>query len=176
MAGVFQILELDMRTAAEHRPALIALLQDAVASGASVGFLPPLDTETASAYWQDVEKDLAAGSRVLLAAFDGQNLLGAVQLDLAQKPNARHRAEIQRLLVFRVARRQGVGSSLMAEAEDAARARGRTLLVLDTRAGDSAERLYRALEWTEAGRIPAFARSADGRLEATVLFFKQLEF
>jgi GNAT superfamily N-acetyltransferase len=175
MAGVFQVLELDAAAAAGLRPALIALLQDAVAAGASVGFLPPLDVATASGYWSDVERDLTAGTRVLLAALDGANLLGAVQLELAQMANARHRAEVQKLLVFREARRHGVGAALMAEAEDAARARSRTLLVLDTRAGDDAERLYRRLGWSEAGRIPAYALSAAGRLEATVFFFKQLE-
>lgn len=176
MAVMFQVLELDARAAAAHRPALGALLRDAVESGASVGYLPPLEQDTVAAYWQDVERDVAAGHRVLLAAFDGTDLLGAVQLELAQKANARHRAEVQKLMVFRTARRRGVGRALVAEAEETARVRGRTLLVLDTRAGDDAERLYRALGWTEAGRIPAYARAANGKLEPTVLFFKQLEF
>lgn len=173
---MFQVLELDSRAMAERHAALAGLLLDAVAGGASVGFLPPLDVGAAAAYWQDVERDVAAGHRVLLAAFDGPDLLGAVQLELARKANARHRAEVQKLMVLRAARRRGVGRTLMAEAEDAARIRGRNLLVLDTRAGDDAERLYRALAWTEAGRIPAFARAASGKLETTVLFFKQLEF
>jgi hypothetical protein len=38
----------------EHLPALIALLQDAVDSGASVGFLHPLPAEAATAYGTSV--------------------------------------------------------------------------------------------------------------------------
>lgn len=173
---MFQVLELDARAVEVRRPTLGALLRDAVESGASVGYLPPLEQDMAAAYWQEVERDVAAGRRVLLAAFEGPDLLGSVQLELAQKANAGHRAEVQKLMVFRTARRRGVGRALMAEAEEAALVRGRTLLVLDTRAGDDAEQLYRALGWTEAGRIPAYARAANGKLEPTVLFFKQLEF
>ena len=43
------------------KPALIALLQDCVASGASVGFLPPLQEEQGLAYWQGIEGELADG-------------------------------------------------------------------------------------------------------------------
>ena len=39
----------------------------------------------------------------------------------------------------------------MARLEQEARSAGRTLLTLDTRAGDAAERLYRAMGWHEAG-------------------------
>jgi ribosomal protein S18 acetylase RimI-like enzyme len=61
---------------------------------------------------------------------------------------------------------------LAAEAE--AGRRGRTLLVLDTRAGDVSNRLYRSLGYVEAGRIPRFARSAGGRLDDTVIYYKEL--
>ena len=40
--------------AAAHRAALVALLQNAVDSGASLGFLPPLETAEATAYWESV--------------------------------------------------------------------------------------------------------------------------
>ncbi|MCD1189597.1 GNAT family N-acetyltransferase, partial [Vibrio cholerae] len=48
------------------------------------------------------------------------------------------------------------------------------LLVLDTRLGDVASLLYRSIGYTEAGQIPQFARSSNGKLEATVYFYKQL--
>ena len=53
--------------------------------------------------------------------------------------------------------------------------RGRTTLVLDTRAGDAAEPLYQSVGYRVAGTIPAFAESADGSLHATVLYYKLLE-
>jgi len=46
--------------------------------------------------------------------------------------------------------------------------------VLDTRQGDNAERLYRTLGYHEAGVIPAYAQSASGTLESTVIFYKIL--
>jgi hypothetical protein len=63
---------------------------------------------------------------------------------------------------------------LMQRAEQAARGLGRKLLTLDTREGDAAEPLYRAMGWNEAGRIPGFALDADGTPRATVFFWKKL--
>ncbi len=45
---------------------------------------------------------------------------------------------------------------------------------VDTRQADSAEQLYRTLGYCEAGIIPAYARSADGTLDSTVIFYKTL--
>ncbi len=63
----------------------------------------------------------------------------------------------------------------MAALERRAVREARTLLVLDTRQGDAAEQLYRRLGYSEAGVIPAYARSADGMLDATVFMYKLLE-
>src|SRR6476469_5159842 len=166
-----QIERLTSWRAHENLDDLIALLQDAVDSGASVGFLPPLSREAASDYWRSVFADLDAGHRLLLGAMDGSRLVGAVQLELARKPNASHRAEVQRLLVLRSVRRQGIGERLMRQLHELAREHGRSLLVLDTREGDPSELLYRKLGYTRAGLIPGYARSADGALDATVFYY-----
>ena len=166
-----QIERLTSWMAHENLDDLIALLQDAVDSGASVGFLPPLSREAASDYWRSVFADLDAGHRVLLGAMDGSRLVGSVQLELARKPNASHRAEVQRLLVLRSVRRQGIGERLMRQLHELAREHGRSLLVLDTREGDPSELLYRKLGYTRAGVIPGYARSADGALDATVFYY-----
>ena len=154
---------------------LIDLLCDAVDGGASVGFLPPLAPTEARAYWTGVLADVAVGGRLLLAAFEGDRLVGSVQLDLVQKPNGRHRAEVAKLLVHSRERRRGIGAALMGAVEDQARALGRTTLVLDTRQGDLAEGLYRRLGWTEAGVIPRYALNGDGGVDPTVVFYKLLE-
>jgi acetyltransferase len=159
----------------EHLPALIALLQDTVDSGASVGFLHPLSAEAATAYWTSVHGAVRTDSRVLLAAFEDQDLLGAVQLDLAEMPNGSHRAEVMKMCVLRRARRKGVAKALMRAIEDEARTRGRQLLVLDTRAGDFAEKLYEEIGYTKAGAIPRYARSSNGDLDATVFMYRWLE-
>jgi len=154
---------------------LAELLQDAVHSGASVGFLPPLSHEVAREYWLAVFAEVDSGRRLLLGALDGDRLVGSAQLELATKPNAMHRAEVQRVLVHRSVRRRGIAERLMRELEVLARGCGRSLLVLDTRHGDPAERLYQKVGYTRAGIIPGYARSADGTLDATAFYYRQLE-
>lgn len=90
------------------------------------------------------------------------------------KPNAAHRAEIAKLMVSPEARRCGIARMLMETAEEAARQENRTLLVLDTREGDPSNGLYRSLGFIEVSKIPHFARSADGSLDATVLYYKEI--
>src|SRR5689334_22772515 len=155
-------------------PSFAALLQDAVDDGASVGFLPPLATAEATAYWRGLLPDLEQGTLLLFAAVEGDQVLGTVQLALAQKPNGRHRAEIQKLLVLRAARRRGLATRLMAAAEAAAVAEGRRLLVLDTLLDNPAERLYLRLGWTSAGTLPHYALGPDGGMYATHFFYKLL--
>ncbi len=155
-------------------PDLVALLRDSVDHGASVGFLPPLADDEADAYWDKVIRDLAAGERVLIVALDGDHIVGSGQLALEPRPNGRHRAEVQKVLVRTDYRRRGIARHLMLALEDAARAHQRTLLVLDTRAGDAAERLYDHLGYLRAGVIPEYALNGDGGRDATVVFYKLL--
>jgi hypothetical protein len=68
-----------------------------------------------------------------------------------------------------------LGRQILRALEHAARMRGRSLLTLDTSAGDAGEALYRAEAWQEAGRIPGYARNSDGTDHATVLFWKRIE-
>jgi len=172
-------LSIEPMTVAEveaERAALIALLQDAVESGASVGFLPPLGDDEARSYWVTVAAGLRDGSRVVLAARDGElGLVGSAQLELGMRANATHRAEVTKVMVHRRARRRGVGRALMLALEAQARRLGRTTLILDTRQGDPSEVLYRAVGWTFAGAIPRYARSATGTLDATALYYKLLD-
>jgi acetyltransferase len=153
---------------------LIGLIQDAVNSGASVGFLPPLESRDAREYWLEAIAAVESGTRILIGAFVDAELAGTVQLSLAMKPNALHRAEVMKLMVHQRVRRQGIGRILMTEAENAAKAAGRTLLVLDTREGDGPEKLYRSIGYQLAGVIPGYARSASGELHSTIFFYKEL--
>jgi acetyltransferase len=165
---------LDAAQARAALPELSALLRDSVESGASIGFMLPLTEEVVAEYWGKVAADVAAGTRVLLAARLEGRLVGSGQLELATKQNALHRAEVQKVLVHTSLRRQGIGRALMAALDGEARRLGRTLLVLDTRAHDAAERLYVAAGYTFAGRIPDYARSPDGTMDATTLFYRKL--
>ena len=159
----------------ELLPELAALLQDAVAGGASVGFLPPLSADEAIGYWREVVAALQGSHRILLVAREDGRLAGTVQLDLASRPNGAHRAEVAKLMVHTGFRRRGIGQALMRAVEAEAHAAGRTTLVLDTRAGDPSERLYASLGFQHAGTIPEYARGADGSLHDTVYMYKLLK-
>jgi acetyltransferase len=160
-------------TCAHDYDAFAALMIDAVESGASIGFLPPLSREAALRYWRDVDAALA-GNKLLFAAYVGNDLAGTVQLELAGQVNGAHRAEVQKLCVKRPFRGRGIARALMMVLEDEAVARGRSLLVLDTRLGDPSEHMYQRFGYQRAGVIPAYARSADGTLSSTVLFYKTI--
>lgn len=165
---------MDVTLLVRERDALVALLTDSVDGGASVGFLPPLDTRTAEDYWTGVADAMVHADRRLFAVWADGVLAGAVQLQRSATPNGRHRGEVMKLMVHRHYRGRGFGERLMTAAEEEARRQGLTLLVLDTRHGDVAEGLYRKLGWQEAGVVPRYARGADGALHATVFFYKEL--
>jgi ribosomal protein S18 acetylase RimI-like enzyme len=154
---------------AEIAEELSSLLIDVVEDGASIGFLPPLGADEAAAYWQGV-----AGPGVRLwIAMDGDTIAGTVQLHLVLKPNAPHRAEIAKLMVHPAHRRKGIAGRLLATAEQAAAAEGRTLLVLDTREGDPSNLLYQSRGYVKVGTIPDYVFSANGDMDATVIYYKQ---
>jgi acetyltransferase len=154
---------------------LADLLIDAVDSGASIGFMPPLSGEEALAYWRDVIAAMRTGRRLLLAAMDGELLQGSVQMDLEPRANGNHRAEVIKLFVHRRARRRGIAKALMLEVESTARGLGRTLLLMDTRKGGEAERMCESLRYVRYGEVPKYARSGNGELDASVFFYHQLD-
>jgi GNAT superfamily N-acetyltransferase len=153
---------------------LAAVLVDCVEGGASVSYMAPFSHEQARDAFDVVAEDVDQGRRLLLAAFLNGDVVGTVQVVLAVPPNQPHRAEIAKLLVHRSARRRGIAQLLMERAEAEARAEGKTLLVLDTVTGDSAERLYLRLGWTRVGVIPGYALYPDGRPCDTTVFCKAL--
>jgi len=158
--------------AAQHR--LAAILQDAVHHGASVGYLAPLASEDAIAYWASIIDALATPHRILLVAEVGKEIAGAVQLVLETRPNGSHRAEVSKLLVHTDYRGRGIARALMLRIEEEARAAGRTLLVLDKQTGEPAEALYDRLGYVRTGVVPGYAAFPDGRLGATTFMHKLL--
>ena len=152
---------------------LATLLEDAVESGATVSFLGGLTHAQATTWWRSLLADLSSRSIVLIAR-DGNDVVGTVQMHPAWAPNQPHRGEVAKLLVHRRARRRGIGRALMHDLERRARQDGFRLLMLNTRQGDSAERLYASLGWTCIGEVPDYALDPGGVAHATVLLYKQI--
>ncbi|MFG2823101.1 GNAT family N-acetyltransferase [Kitasatospora sp. NPDC048365] len=157
------------------RDGLGELLLDAVADGASIGFLAALDHAGAAAWWLRYETALAAGSRLTWVAREpGGRILGTVSLVLGDKDNGRHRAEVVKLMVHRDARGRGLARRLLDTAEHAAAAASATLLLLDTRTDSAAERLYHSAGWTRYGLVPGYAADPDGTLASCSFFYKSV--
>ncbi|MEU9566508.1 GNAT family N-acetyltransferase [Streptomyces sp. NPDC048161] len=153
---------------------LAALLVDTVNGGSSVGFLAPLERDAAAAWWRERAGAVDAGHLQVWIARDAERVTGTIGLVRAPLPNARHRAEVTKLMVRPSARGQGLGRSLLDAVERSAAEAGVTLLVLDTESGSPAERLYRSAGWTECGSIPEYAGDPAGVLKPTTLYYKPL--
>ncbi|MED1410965.1 MULTISPECIES: GNAT family N-acetyltransferase [Bacillus] len=149
---------------------LSELLKTVVDDGASIGFLPTLEQKEATNYWQTV----LAPEVILYVAKVNNEVAGSIQLHLVTKPNGIHRAEICKLMTHSNYRRNGIGRSLMQKAEERAKQENRSLLVLDTREGDPSNRLYKSLDYQESGKIPGYAISPNGELDATVIYYKMI--
>lgn len=155
----------------EHIDELSELLMLVVDDGASIGFLPPLKHSDATNYWGSVLNPEV----ILFVAKINDRIVGTVQLHLCTKQNGSHRAEIAKLMTHPSYRRNGIGRLLMQKAEERATLDGRSLLVLDTREGDPSNILYSSIGYIYAGRIPDFAKSANGGLDATIFYYKSLK-
>jgi ribosomal protein S18 acetylase RimI-like enzyme len=161
---------------ASHLGELAALLHACVHDRASIGFVLPFAVDEGAAFWRDkVLPAVRGGGRILLVAHKDGRLVGTVQLGCDTPANQPHRAEVSKLLVHPDFRRQGIARALMAELEGLAAQRGRSLLTLDTRTGDTAEPLYASLGYQTAGVIPGYCRDpVEDRIDSTTIMYKAL--
>ncbi len=156
------------------RDALSELLIETVASGGSVSFMHPLAKDDAETFWQDSLGAAARGERIVLGAFDGDDLIGTVTLLLKLPPNQPHRAEIAKMMTRVAHRNRGVATALMRAAEALAIADRRTLLVLDTAEEDGAGPFYERLGFKLTGLIPDYALKPRGGLTGTLIYWKRI--
>jgi len=168
-----RIVVLDAAAAQAVIGELSDVLVDCVEGGASVSFMLPFTHENAARFFDKVIASLRRGETVLVAAKLEGRIVGSVQLGLDMPPNQGHRGDIKKLLVHRAARNRGIGAMLMARAEEEARKRGRTLLVLDTASGE-AERLYVRSGWQRVGAVPDYAMWPGGGFCDTAFFWKRI--
>jgi GNAT superfamily N-acetyltransferase len=171
MTGI-KVRRLDTISDAEVE-GLADVLIDVVEGGASVSFMYPFTRDKAIAFWRGVAKGVEAGERAIVVAQDEQGICGTAQLILSLPENQPHRADLAKMLVHRRARRRGIGAAVLRAAEDAARALGKTLLVLDT-ASQDAERLYERAGWIKVGVIPDYALMPDGAFCDTIVYYRRL--
>jgi ribosomal protein S18 acetylase RimI-like enzyme len=156
------------------REQLAGLLIETVAGGGSVGFIHPLAREAALAFWETALAAAARSERIIFGAWDGNVLAGTVTLLLDCPPNQPHRAEIAKMMTRLSHRGRGIARALLVEAEAAAMARGRTLLVLDTASDGGASGLYEKCGFVLTGEIPGYALKPHGGLTGTKIYWKRI--
>jgi GNAT superfamily N-acetyltransferase len=169
------IRTLDPATDTGLLPSLAAMMAEAVAGGASIGFMAGFTPAQALAWWQGRVAAAARGDLIILVALADGAVIGTVSLVPAAMPNQPHRADIAKMMVALNARGQGVGAALLAAVEALARAQQRTTLVLDTISGSVAARLYERCGWEKVGDIPAYALMPDGAMAPTTVYTKRLD-
>ena len=131
--------------------------------------------QTAEAFWRDALAAADRGERIVLGAFDGEELIGTVTLVLNLAQNQPHRAEIAKMMTRISHRHRGIATALLREAERIAIERGRWLLVLDTAEDEGAAGLYERMGFQLTGLIPDYALKPHGGLTGTLIYWKRLQ-
>lgn len=150
---------------------LTDLLVETVAAGGSVSFMHPLAPDKARAFW---ERSFADPGKTVFGAWIGEELVGTVTLVTGLPENQPHRAEIAKMMVRVAQRGRGIASALLQAAEAAARAAGRTHLMLDTATDGGAAGLYERQGFRYVGEVPDYALKPHGGLTGTRIYWKPL--
>jgi acetyltransferase len=150
-------------------PELAKLHAEALAAGMALGATEATDLEGMHRAALDEQ-----GRLVLVADHDGA-VVGMAHLVPSGAANAPHRAEVQRVAVAERVRGTGVGRTLMAAVEDAARERGLTLLWLTTHDGSEACGFYEAVGYRKLGMMPDYSLRPDGTLSPGAFYSKVLK-
>ncbi len=160
----------ELTTVEQQLEELSDLIRTVVDDGASIGFLSPLSPADATDFWRGTLNPHV----ILFVAWIEGAMAGTVQLQLCTKQNGKNRAEIAKMMVHPNFRQKGIAKKLMQAAENRAKKEGRTLLILDTVEGAPSNHLYTSMGYIQGGRIPDYAASPFGELEATILYYKQI--
>ena len=171
----FKILNSSSEDVEDFSFAFSRLLYEATQQGASMGYLLETPISQLENYWAGVLSNVARGSALVVYAEDDSEIIGVVVLQNENNPNARHRAEVKKLIVRSDKRGQGIAKKLLALVEMEARIGGRTLLLLDTETDSDAEFLYEKMGWTRLGVMPNHSALPSGELRPTTYFYKELD-
>jgi GNAT superfamily N-acetyltransferase len=159
---------------AETRAALSEIIVEVVAHGGSVSFMHPFAPADADAFWTSSLAAADRGERVVLGAFDGEQLVATLTLILDFPPNQPHRAELAKMMTRVSYRGRGIAMALLRAAEKLAIERGKSHLMLDTASDEGAGGFYAKAGFILAGEIPEFALKPHGGLTGTLFYWKKL--
>ena len=130
---------------------------------------------TAKAFWRNALGSADRGERIVLGAFDGEELIGTVTLLLNLAQNQPHRAEIVKMMTRVSHRHRGIATALLREAERSRSSAGagcwcstppRTRARPDSTSG---------WDFSSTGLIPDYALKPHGGLTGTLIYWKRLQ-
>jgi ribosomal protein S18 acetylase RimI-like enzyme len=150
-------------------PALARLHAEALEAGMALGATPGADLEGMH------RAALNEPGRVVLVADHEREVVGMAHLSPSSAANAPHRAEVQRVAVASGTRGLGVGRRLMEAVEQAALARGLTLLWLTTHDDSPACDFYERVGYTKLGVMPQYSQRPDGTLSPGAFYYRVLK-
>lgn len=143
-------------------------------AGGAVGFGPDVRRAEVDAATERVLGELEAGTTSILAARDGERLVGAVRLERGAAPVVRHRAMLKMLMVDPDRQRSGLGRRLIdACLAEAARAEIEQVY-LSARSGTGLEEYYPRLGWREVGRFPGGVRVGPGDARDEIWYLREV--
>ncbi|KAL7929966.1 acyl-CoA N-acyltransferase [Trichoderma chlorosporum] len=167
-------------------PAIIQIHIDCIQSdGALLRFHPPFTPEKLQrmeSFWNERFSQISTGRRIILIALissDGKDpgdVAGIIELGMTEADTGPFRGDVEMLMVSPNYRRRGLANKLISELEGIAKEKKRTLLLLSTDIGSTAEKyVYPRLGYVLMGTIPGYGISPlDGSLKDGAFFYKQL--
>ncbi|MFB7557349.1 GNAT family N-acetyltransferase [Streptomyces brevispora] len=140
------------------------ILADLVREGAALGWVDPPSYDEVAELLDHVFSAVHAGDAALRAAYLDRELVGVGYWLRHTRPTHRPHADLEKIAVAASAQGRGIGRALTAALIDDARRAGIEVLTLDVRGDNSgALHLYRALGFTEYGRLPGFVAVGERR-------------
>ena len=146
----------------ELRERVLALWTGVSNAGGAVGFVPPVTADDVRPLMDRTLAGVDDGIDRLLAAFDGDELVGLLFLVSNRFALKEHWRTVKRVMLSPHHQGRGHGSALMAEAAAVGRRMGLDALHLTVREGAGTEKFYERLGYREVGRLPGALRVAAG--------------
>ncbi|WP_329617681.1 GNAT family N-acetyltransferase [Streptomyces brevispora] len=142
------------------------ILADLVREGAALGWVDPPSYDEVAVLLDHVFSAVHAGDAALRAAYLDRQLVGVGYWLRHARPTHRPHADLEKIAVAASAQGRGIGRALTTALIDDARRAGIEVLTLDVRGDNSgALHLYRALGFTEYGRLPGFVAVGERRYD-----------
>ncbi|TQV98778.1 hypothetical protein V2A60_007521 [Cordyceps javanica] len=184
MSDSASVIFFDVKEHSHVTPYLAAIHASCITHDRTIAtFLPPLSHEKLLSWWKSRIAEIADGNRVMFLLVDGMEpsgrirgpeIMGVVMLFMPPSETGPFRCMVENLLVHKSFRGRGGARLLMDALEVEALKQHRTMLLLDTETGSSAEAVFKKLGYTEMGRIPNYGISPTGELKDGTFFYKDI--